>query len=477
MIDVRLDIEMQGRVIDSLVLRGDISLLSAQDRARYYIEYCQQLGLNPASNPLAILKLNGKEVLYPTRGATDQLAAIHRLTREIVDGPRVVDLAGTKLVYCVCRATHPNGRVETAVATVPLTDPANVLMKCETKAKRRATLSILGLGMLDESELDTIPASAKEPVPSINLGALEQAPTTLDKLSDQLKSAETLDAVCAVWIEHSTDIGEEDTGPDGESRGIAAKARKLVNARVVELGLAKSATAADKAVKARCLVLTQPKTQPPVEQQPTPAVGEEPVQQDYERSLRNCETLNEIAKLWIDKRTALKTLGEEMFAEFWEKTVSRADDFKATRAALKAAIKTLEGPPDGPGSKKSDGAVPASAQGTAAPAAVSDAPQAGLYLVPNDESAPYVASADEWRAHVAAYKHRENAINSWKKHCAAFRAAGERLYRDRLQTAAERFQALANAVDVEVCKVALLNAEREANNNARKHAEALRKAG
>lgn len=322
------------------------------------------------------------------------------------------------------------------------------------------------------------PAAAKESVPPINLGALEQAPTTLDKLSDQLKSAETLDAVCTVWTEHSTDIGEEDTGPDGESRGIAAKARKLVNARVVELGLAKSATAADKAVKARCLVLTQPKTQAPIEQQPTPAVGEESVQQDYERSLRNCETLNEIAKLWIDKRTVLKTLGEEVFASFWEKTVSRADDFRATRAALKAAIKTLEGPPDGPGSKKSDAAVPASAQGTAAPAAASDAPQAGLYLVPNDESAPYVASADEWRAHVAAYKHRENAINSWKKHCAAFRSAGDKLYRDRLQTAAERFQALANAVDVEVCKVALLNAEREANNNARKHAEALmRKAG
>jgi len=32
-------------------------------------------------------------------------------------------------------------------------------MKCETKAKRRATLSICGLGMLDESELETIPGA------------------------------------------------------------------------------------------------------------------------------------------------------------------------------------------------------------------------------------------------------------------------------------------------------------------------------
>jgi hypothetical protein len=34
---------------------------------------------------------------------------------------------------------------------------ANALMKAETKAKRRVTLSLAGLGWLDETELDTIP--------------------------------------------------------------------------------------------------------------------------------------------------------------------------------------------------------------------------------------------------------------------------------------------------------------------------------
>jgi hypothetical protein len=121
------------------------------------------LGLDPTTQPLAYLKLSGKEVLYVTRGATDRLAARHNLNREIIDGPKVIDLGGTKLVIAVCKVTLPNGRYETATATVPLTDPANVLMKCETKAKRRATLAILGVGMLDESELDTIPASAMGP--------------------------------------------------------------------------------------------------------------------------------------------------------------------------------------------------------------------------------------------------------------------------------------------------------------------------
>jgi hypothetical protein len=36
---------------------------------------------------------------------------------------------------------------------------ANALMECETKAKRRVTLSLAGLGWLDETELATIPGA------------------------------------------------------------------------------------------------------------------------------------------------------------------------------------------------------------------------------------------------------------------------------------------------------------------------------
>src|SRR5258707_1713842 len=159
--DIQMDEQTTGRVVESLVLRGDISALTPEERSRYYVQLCKSLGLSPAALPFTPLRLNGQEILYASRTATDQLTAIHRLTREIVDGPKVIDLAGMKLVYAVCKATHPNARSETAVATVPLTDPVNVLMKCETKAKRRATLSILGLGMLDETEVETILSGVK----------------------------------------------------------------------------------------------------------------------------------------------------------------------------------------------------------------------------------------------------------------------------------------------------------------------------
>lgn len=173
--DYDVDKRTGAKVIDSIVLRGDLSGLGPGERARFYVQMCEGLGLNPHAQPFAFLRLNGKEVLYATRGATDQLAAMHRVNREIIDGPKVIDLAGTKLVYAVCRASLPNGRVETATATVPLADPVNVLMKAETKAKRRATLSILGLGVLDELEIETIPAGAQEPGGSVDLNQVNHA--------------------------------------------------------------------------------------------------------------------------------------------------------------------------------------------------------------------------------------------------------------------------------------------------------------
>jgi hypothetical protein len=211
-----------AKVIESLVLRGDLSGLTPVQRARHYIQMCETLGLNPASHPFAFLRLNGKEILYTTRGATDQLAAIHRLNREIIDGPKVIDLAGTKLVYAVCRATHPNGRVETAVATVPLQDPQNVLMKAETKCKRRATLSILGLGMLDEMELETIPANVQEPGGGVDLSLAEQpaqqpaadanaetpteVPAQLGEFYERMKDIELPGEAVAVWMKHRADL-------------------------------------------------------------------------------------------------------------------------------------------------------------------------------------------------------------------------------------------------------------------------------
>jgi hypothetical protein len=93
--------------IERVLVTGDLSSLTPQQRVEYYNATCKSLGLNPQAQPFAFLRLNGKEVMYAKRGATDQLAAIHRVVREIIEGPKVIDLAGTKIVYCVARASLP----------------------------------------------------------------------------------------------------------------------------------------------------------------------------------------------------------------------------------------------------------------------------------------------------------------------------------------------------------------------------------
>ena len=57
---------------------------------------------------------------------------------------------------------------------------ANSMMKATTKSKRRVTLSICGLGMLDETEIDSIPASAKGRAPVVMPQARSAAPVAAD---------------------------------------------------------------------------------------------------------------------------------------------------------------------------------------------------------------------------------------------------------------------------------------------------------
>lgn len=155
--------------IESLVLKGDVSALGPRERIEYYRAICERVGVDPMTKPFDIIRLKGKDVMYANRSCTDQLARRYGISRRIVRGPEVVDIGGQKLVMCTCEASTADGRTDTSVATVPLTDVENAFMRCETKSKRRAVLSLCGLGLLDESEVADIPASAKVSVHTIEI--------------------------------------------------------------------------------------------------------------------------------------------------------------------------------------------------------------------------------------------------------------------------------------------------------------------
>lgn len=147
--------------IERVLVGGDLSKLTAEQRVSYYNKTCETLGLNPLTRPFDYITLQGKMTLYARKDATEQLRKIHGVSIRITRAEKIDDI-----FLVVAEATDKNGRIDAATGAVSINglkgdNLANALMKAETKSKRRVTLSICGLGLLDESEIETIPDSSK----------------------------------------------------------------------------------------------------------------------------------------------------------------------------------------------------------------------------------------------------------------------------------------------------------------------------
>ena len=152
-------------IIQSVVLEGDLSKLDAQQRVAYYNHLCQRLGLDPATQPLQILKVQGKQVIYCNSGGAQQLGRLHDVSHEKMSTETKSDVF---VVYM--RASTPNGRHTESAGAVGVGNLrgealANAIMKAETVAKRRATLDLIGLGMFDETVGAALPDVCAESVP------------------------------------------------------------------------------------------------------------------------------------------------------------------------------------------------------------------------------------------------------------------------------------------------------------------------
>ena len=152
-----------------LIISGDLSKLTPPEFVSYYQEACRRIGVNWITKPFDFIRLNGKLVLYLNRGGADQLRKVHDISIEVSD-PKVVD----GMIYCHAKASLPNGRVDEDYGYVPFpkNSPPEVIsnkyLHAVTKAKRRATLSVVGLGWLDETEIESIPARDKQDLPAFH---------------------------------------------------------------------------------------------------------------------------------------------------------------------------------------------------------------------------------------------------------------------------------------------------------------------
>jgi len=168
---------------EKVLVQGELQHLNAEQRAKYYMRVCESLDLNHLTKPMDYITLNGRLTLYMKKDGTDQLRTKRNISIKIVSREKI-----DELYVVTAQAWNPAGRTDEAIGAVSIknlhgNDLANALMKCETKAKRRVTLSISGLGWMDETEIEDI-----KPVPPVQVvqGA---APDYLPDISPQVTAA------------------------------------------------------------------------------------------------------------------------------------------------------------------------------------------------------------------------------------------------------------------------------------------------
>ena len=197
--------ELPETIVSSLILHGDLSKLTPADKVQYYNAYCQRIGLDPVTQPFKILNLKGKEVLYCDRSGTQQLNKLHNVSHIIKSREFIHDC-----YIVVAQASLQNGRHTESIGAVGISglkgdNLCNALMKAETKAKRRATLDLLGLGILDETETETIPGEVTV-----------QIEQQIVQCKAKLDEAKSLPHLANVWKKHyhqwKAELSAEDFG-------------------------------------------------------------------------------------------------------------------------------------------------------------------------------------------------------------------------------------------------------------------------
>lgn len=157
-------VSLDPEVITSLVINGDLKGLNNEQRIAYYNYRCQQAGLDPAAKPFDLLTLNGKQILYANASCTQQLCQTRKLSVQITGREKVDDIyvVSARVTDEVQRISENTGAVN--IGGLKGDALANAFMKATTKAIRRTVLAHCGLGMMDESEAETIPGAERAPL-------------------------------------------------------------------------------------------------------------------------------------------------------------------------------------------------------------------------------------------------------------------------------------------------------------------------
>lgn len=169
--------------IEQVLTSGDLSKLSAQERVSYVHAVCESLGLNPLTRPFEYQSFQNKLILYARKDATEQLRKIHGVSVTEIKKEVIGDL-----LHVTVYGGDRTGKKDLATGVINIAGLtgealANAHMKGETKAKRRFTLSICGLGLLDETEVEDLRDASPNKANQVN-ALLNEAPAEIELESE-----------------------------------------------------------------------------------------------------------------------------------------------------------------------------------------------------------------------------------------------------------------------------------------------------
>ena len=156
-------------LLEKVITNNDLGGLTSLEKVKHIKNVCESLGLNPFTKPIQLIKFQGKEIAYFTKDATEQLRKNNNVSLKIRD-TKIME----GIYVVIADAKLPDGREDSSTGATTIQGLkgdalCNAMLKAETKAKRRVTLSICGLGFTDESELETMKGSSKVEISNVTL--------------------------------------------------------------------------------------------------------------------------------------------------------------------------------------------------------------------------------------------------------------------------------------------------------------------
>jgi hypothetical protein len=202
--------------VEKVLATGNLDGLTEAERVDLYRTTCESLGLNPATRPLEYLRWQGRTVLYIRKEATDQLRRLHGVSLRVTESALHGDL------YVVRIEARMGDRTDEDLGVVPIGRAnnaealANAMMRALSKAKRRVTLSIVGLGWMSQGEDEDEPTSVGTLTPMIASGEVTPVEVVPEKTAAEVaaevstrEGRQRMQAAIEAWRTIAAQMGDD----------------------------------------------------------------------------------------------------------------------------------------------------------------------------------------------------------------------------------------------------------------------------